>query len=160
VGTDTERREANQRVLERLFDRLNAGDYDGVLELVAEDVAWEMPFSPPALPAPFNRQRFGKVLRTWPTVFSDGFTFDEVTIHPMLDPDRLVVEFRGDARMAATGKRYRNRYVGLFHVVDGQIRHAREYFDSAVAILAFGWPPDQAADHDVPLGAGPGPRPG
>lgn len=140
MDDEARRRERHQAVLLELFAHLNARDYEAALGLVADDVLWEMPFAPPALRAPFNRERFGKLLRGWPAVFSHGLTFSDVDITPMLDPDRIIVEFRGEAVMAATGQPYRNRYVGIFEFSDGRIVHAREYFDSAVAIRAFGWP--------------------
>lgn len=144
---EAQRREDNRQVLLRLFRCLNRRDYEGALQLVADEVTWEMPFAPPALPAPFNRQRFENLLHSWPVVFAQGLTFDDVNIQPMLDPDRLVIEFRGEAVMAATGQPYRNRYVGLFQLSDRRIVHAREYFDSAVAIRAFGWPIATSATH-------------
>lgn len=144
---EAQQRRDNQQVLLRLFSCLNVRDYEGALQLIGDDVLWEMPFAPPALAAPFNRKRFEKLLRGWPVVFDQGLTFDEVDVHPMLDPDRFVIEFRGEAVMAATGQAYRNRYVGFFRLSDGRIVHAREYFDSAVAIRAFAWPSDTTATH-------------
>lgn len=141
---EAQRREDNHQVLLRLFGCLNRRDYHA-LQLVAGDVVWEMPFAPPVLPAPFSRQRFEKLLHSWPAVFAQGLTFDDVIVHPMLDPDRFVVEFRGEAVMAASGLPYRNRYVGFFRLSDRRIVHAREYFDSAVAIRAFGWPSETTA---------------
>lgn len=140
METDMERREANEQVLLRFFRCLNARDYEAALELLADEFLWEMPFAPPAFPAPFELARFKKLLRGFATVFTEGVTFHDLDIQPLLDPDRFVVEFRGEAVVAATGQPYRQRYVGLFRVSEGRIVHVREYFDSAVAIRALGWP--------------------
>src|SRR5882757_10592510 len=95
------RREQHQEVLVRFFAHLNARDYEAAVELFADDFRWEMPYAPSALPAPFDRERAGKLLRGFPDVFSRGLTFDDVNITPMLNPDRFLVEYRGEAIMAA-----------------------------------------------------------
>ena len=116
-------REQNQQVLIRLFAHLNAREYEAALELFADDLLWEMPFAPPALHAPFNRARFGKLLRSFPLVFSRGLTFDDLKFTPMFDPDQFLLDYRGEAVMAATGQPYRNTYVGIFELSGGRIIH-------------------------------------
>ena len=138
METDDDRRVENQRVLLDFFRYLSDRNYDAGLELLGDEVLWEMPFAPPSL-ASYDRARFAKLLHGWPGFFSEGITFHEVTIHPMVDPDRFVVEFRSEAIVAATGKPYRNHYVGFFRLSEGRIVRVREFFDSRVAIQTFSW---------------------
>lgn len=135
------RREANEGVLRRLFAHINSRDFDAALELLGDEFVWEMPYAPPALPAPFDRKRAEKLLRGFPSVFAQGLTFHDVDITRMRDADCFLAEYRGEAVMAATGQPYRNRYVAIFKLANQRIIAWREYFDSAEANRAFGWAP-------------------
>jgi ketosteroid isomerase-like protein len=139
---EDESRQQNAEVVGRLFAHINSRDFDAALDLFDDDLVWEMPYAPPGLPAPFDLERTGKLLRGFPKVFAEGLIVHDVTVSPMLDPDQLLAEYRGEAVMAATGEPYRNRYVAIFRFSDHRIVGWREYFDSAVAIRAFGWPSD------------------
>src|SRR4051794_16045109 len=110
------RRDQHREVLIRFFAHLNAREYEAAVELFADDFRWEMPYAPAALRAPFDQKRAGKLLRSFPTVFSRGLTFDDVNITPMLNPDQFLVEYHGEAIMAATGQPYRNDYIAIFEL--------------------------------------------
>ena len=119
MDEDARRKEQHREVLVRFFAHLNARDYETAIELFAHDLRWQMPHAPPALPAPFDRERAGKLLRGFPALFSQGLTFDDIKITPMLNPDQFLAEYRGEATMAATGQPYRNTYIAIFELAAG-----------------------------------------
>lgn len=64
-------------------------------------------------------------------------TFPDLTIYPMLDPNWLLAEYRGEIDVAATGKAYNNRYCALFPLRDAYIVLFREYFNPIILSEAF-----------------------
>lgn len=96
-----------------------------------------MPFSPKGYP----KKREGKKsiyerFRNVPQIFI-SIKFPDRHIQPMLDPERFIVEYRGELKIAATGKSYNNRYLSLFRVKSGKIIEFVEYFDPIVLLEAF-----------------------
>lgn len=62
----------------------------------------------------------------------------ELKIHPMLDPEQVLVELQIEGRIPATGAPYDQRYVTLFTFKDGRLSHYREYWNPLVSIEAYG----------------------
>ena len=58
--------------------------------------------------------------------------------YPMQDPEMIFAEFKGDVDIIPTGRKYKQHYGGLFHVLNGQIKLFREYFNPAPFVYAFG----------------------
>lgn len=131
------RREQNQGVIEDLFGMISSGRYADVGSLVSEDLYFELPYGPgrKALEVRGRSAFLALNEKTWP-----GFRRFELSIadvHQMLDPDKLVVEYRSDGEILATGKPYLNRYVGIFGFRDGVICEWHEFHNPDVAAEAF-----------------------
>jgi ketosteroid isomerase-like protein len=62
--------------------------------------------------------------------------FHDIRIHPMADPNKIVVEYRG--RGYPQGRLYEQDYVSFQEFRDGKLFRFREYFDTAVAKSVIG----------------------
>ena len=72
------------------------------------------------------------------------FTLSLVEVHFCVDPDLLVAEYTSEGRAAATGKPYRNTYIGLWRFRDGRICGVKEYLNPMVVAEAL--TPDDPQD--------------
>ena len=112
-------------------------DVDGFVELWAEDGAQEMPFAPEGFPKRLEgkediRRQYGGMPEAYATM-----EFPGRALRPMIDPEWVVAEYRGEIDRADGGT-YNNDYVGLFRVVDGKIALFKEYFNPEILVEAFG----------------------
>ncbi len=120
------------------LDLLSAKDMTAWNDLWAEDAVQEMPYSP----AGFPRRIEGKaaLVRHYSNLpASTGLmVFVDRVIHPLVDQNIVLAEYRGEIEIRATGKRYDNRYIGLFGFdADDKLRLFREYFDPTVLTEAW-----------------------
>lgn len=134
---DTERRAAHRRAVESAFERISAGRSADVGSLVTEDLSFELPYGPGRKPMRTEgRENWLRLNeQTWPAF--TRFALRITRVHDMLDPDELIVEYESDGEIAATGKPYRNRYVGLFRFRDGLICAWSEFHNPDVPAWAF-----------------------
>ena len=56
--------------------------------------------------------------------------FHDVRIHPLADPNKIVVEYKGIGR--PQGRLYEQNYVSFQEFRDGKLIKFREYFDTAI----------------------------
>ena len=56
-----------------------------------------------------------------------SFALELGEVHPCLDPDELVAEYRSSAVVKRNGNAYKNRYIGVLRFRDGKISHWREF---------------------------------
>ena len=95
-----------------------------------------MPFAPEGFPARLDgKEAVATQYSGLPEAY-ESMRFDR-TIRPLADPEWAVVEYEGSIELA-DGGRYDKTYVGLFHVVDGQVVLFKEFFDPIVLVEAFG----------------------
>lgn len=132
----TDRRETAVR---DLFMRLSARDFDGMAELLAEDVVFDLRYAPDMLPMPTEgraavRALVGDVIGA----MFEPFAIDVDSVHLGADPDLVVAEYHSDGIVKHNGNRYTNDYIGLFRVDDTGIRFWREYHDPERATKALG----------------------
>lgn len=134
---DAEKRTINQRVIEQVFERISTGRYGDVGPFLTDEVYFELPYGPGAKAIEVRgREPFLALnAQTWPAF--ESFQLMITAVHPMLDPDRLVVEYRSDGSIIATGKPYRNRYVGIFRFEQGLICEWHEFHNPDVPAEAF-----------------------
>jgi len=108
-------------------------DVQGMADLLAENIVFEMPFALPGLPdrvegkatvVRFLEQFIGKEHG----VFT-GWDFYNIRIYPGGDPDLFFTELDGRGVVAQSGYQYRQKYITLFRVSDGRISHWREYLN-------------------------------
>lgn len=136
-------REQNKEVIEKFFGYLQSPlpsgqDLSDMKNMFSDDAVWEMPF----MPAPLEKAIPGRVLIGH---FIDWFfaavpdmrIFDRV-VHPTLDPNFFVIEFKASATVTMTGKPYNQTYVLNLQIRDGKLSRLREHFDAMVVWEAFG----------------------
>jgi len=109
--------------------------------LLAEDVVWELPFAP-ALGHPARVSGRAEVVRfaAWFVGAVETFRFFDVRVHAFADPEAAVAEVRGEGRIKATGRAYRQEYVVFLRAAGGKIALLREYFDPTRAAKAMNAP--------------------
>ena len=113
--------------------------------LIAADVVWELPFAP-ALGHPARVVGRAEVTQfaTWFVGAVENFRFFDVRVHAFADPEAAVAEVKGEGRIKATGRIYKQEYVVFLRAAGGKIAFLREYFDPTRAAKAMNTPiPDR-----------------
>ena len=132
--SDTERRTANREVLEQAMAAIGTGDREMLANLYTEDWVLELPFSDP----PKRLEGAAEIAAyLGPQMGRFEFTLSLVDVHSCVDPDLLVAEYTSEGRVAATGKPYRNTYIGLWRFRNGRICGVKEYLNPLVVTDAL-----------------------
>jgi len=130
--------ESNTAVAKKIYDCFEAGDINGILELVTEDTLWDHRAAG-APDSPMNREFHGKggVVAFFKTIEET----QEVLEHDVIDfiaSDSMVVAtgyFR--ARVKATGKEISSDWAQVWTIRDGLVSAWKVYYDATGAALAF-----------------------
>ena len=145
-STYIQRQKTKQAVIDFLT-ALEDKDMDKFASVWAEDAVQDMPFSPEGFPKRVEgKDNLIKHYAAWPEISGQANFADELVFYPMQDATMVFVEWRGDIEMISTGRQYKQRYGGLFHVVDGKIELFREYYDPIVFKYAFGLDTDKESN--------------
>lgn len=109
--------------------------------LLADSVVWELPFAP-ALGHPARVTGRAEVVQfaAWFVGAVENFRFFDVRVQAFADPEAAVAEVRGEGRIRATGRAYRQEYVVFLRASAGKIALLREYFDPTRAARAMNTP--------------------
>lgn len=138
-----QRQQVKQVVIDFL-QSLEDKDMDKFATLWAEDAILDMPFSPEGYPKRVEgKEALIQHYAAWPEISGRADFTDKLVFYPMQDATMTFAEWYGDVEMTSTGKQYKQRYGGLFHVVDGKIELFREYYDPMVFRDAFGLDADK-----------------
>jgi ketosteroid isomerase-like protein len=70
----------------------------------------------------------------------ENFRFFDVKVQAFADPEAAVAEIKGEGRIKATGRVYRQEYVVFLRATGGKIAFLREYFDPTRAAKAMNAP--------------------
>ncbi|MEM8604668.1 MAG: nuclear transport factor 2 family protein [Cyanobacteria bacterium P01_H01_bin.121] len=128
-----------QQVVRDFLTSLETKDMDAFAAVWTEDAVQDMPFSPEGFPKRVEgRENLIQHYAAWPEISGSANFTDELVFYPMADPTLVFAEWRGVVDIIPTGRRYEQRYGGLFRIVDGQIQLFREYYDPIVFRTAFG----------------------
>jgi ketosteroid isomerase-like protein len=129
---DSEKRALNQSAIEKVFELISTGRAGETGPLLTEDLYFELPYGPNAQAIEIRgRSSFLDLnAKTWPAFRRFELSITEV--HRMLDPDKLILEYRSDGEIISTGKPYKNRYVGIFGFRDGLVREWHEFHNPDV----------------------------
>jgi hypothetical protein len=109
--------------------------------LLADSVVWELPFAP-ALGHPARVSGRAEVVQfaAWFVGAVENFRFFDVRVQAFADPEAAVAEVRGEGRIKATERAYRQEYVVFLRASAGKIALLREYFDPTRASRAMNTP--------------------
>jgi ketosteroid isomerase-like protein len=133
-----QRQQTKQAVIDFLTS-LEDKDIDKFASVWAEDAVQDMPFSPEGFPKRVEgKDSLIKHYAAWPETSGKANFTEHLVFYPMQDSTMVFAEWRGDVDTIPTGRNYKQRYGGLFHVVDGKIELFREYYDPIVFKYAFG----------------------
>ena len=133
-----QRQQTQQAVIDFLTS-LEDKDMDKFASVWAEDAVQDMPFSPEGFPKRVEgKDNLIKHYAAWPETSDKANFTKHLVFYPMQDSTMVFAEWRGDVDIIPTGRKYKQRYGGLFHVVNGKMELFREYYDPIVFKNAFG----------------------
>ena len=122
-----------KEIISKFFEAQAKQDVQGMADVLAENIVFEMPFALPGLPdriegkgtvVKFLEQFLGKERGLF-----TGWDLHNIRIHPGGDPNLFFAELDGQGVVAQSGYQYRQKYIILFRVSDGRISHWREYLN-------------------------------
>jgi len=126
-----------QAAMTKFLDLMLQEDIPQWMELWHDEAVFEYPFAPPGLPQVVSgKQAIFENFKDFPDKIK-LFKFTDVRMHPMRDPDTLVVEFACRGRAVATGKPYNQRYIAVVQMTGGKISRYRDYWNPLVFLEAF-----------------------
>ena len=111
--------------------------FDEWIELWADDGTCEFPYAPEGRRLLEGKQAIYAYMTSYPDVMAID-SVAEMRVHTMLNPEIAAVELAINGRALATGRPYNQRYVIFIEARGGKIWRYREYWNSLVAIEAFG----------------------
>jgi uncharacterized protein len=123
----------NKEIISKFFEAQAKQDVQGMADVLAENIVFEMPFALPGLPdrvegkgtvVEFMEQFLGKERG----IFT-GWDLHDIRIYPGGDPDLFFAELNVQSVVTQSGYQYRQKYIILFRVADGRISHWREYLN-------------------------------
>ena len=137
MAGDAARRDGNRKVVEQAFALLSQMRHRELGPLISDDIDFELPYGPGQKPLAIQGSARWLALNdaTWPAFAR--FSLAITAVHELLDPDALIVEYRSDGQVRATGKPYRNRYLGIFRFRDGRICAWREFHNPEITARAM-----------------------
>jgi ketosteroid isomerase-like protein len=143
-----------RQVFDELVRTSVEGDWDGLLDLYAEDTVIEMPFAPPGVPVTSDgaalRARIKGMADARPWHFDSA---DVAVVHETADPEVIVAEFTFHGTVTATGAPLALSYAMVITVRDGKIVHSRDYGNTLATVAALGRLPEVVAALQAQNGA-------
>lgn len=121
--------QANRRIAESFYRHFGADDIPGVLDLMADDVAFWIAGKPGASPAagPHTKAEMADIFRRITRRLKGPL---RMTIKQMTaEADRVAVEVESYGELQ-NGRVYNNEYHALLTIRDGKIAAVREYMDT------------------------------
>lgn len=131
LGGGTAAEASAPAVARRFLERLDAGDVDGAIACLADDIVQEMPFSPPGYPKQLQGADTLRGLWTGLVEATRAMSFTILQVQRFTDPEWVFVEWTADL-VQPSGARYCNHYFTFFRVVGGRIQVYREVYDPLV----------------------------
>ena len=136
--TDTAavRRERNIAVVREILAAFSAGDAEGLLAHVTDDVTYEAPYYE-TMGIKRTKAELAAMLAAVEARFTSVF-YGVVDVFPAVDPDLVIVEVRGDHEVKDSPNRYQNHYVMFLRFRDGLVAEWREFSNPDVYRTAVG----------------------
>jgi ketosteroid isomerase-like protein len=119
----------NKRIAADLFARFTAGDIDGVLGLMTDDVIWRIPGKPELTPVcgSFDKEKLRKLFQRMLSQLENGLTM--TVVDSVAEGDRVAVEVESSGDLK-NGRKYRQQYHFAIGFRGGKIATVREYLDT------------------------------
>lgn len=126
----------NTDIVRSGYEKFGTGDVDGLLELFADNILWQVP---EIENAPFTGVREGKpAVAEFFKLLSENETFDRFEpLEFIAQNDKVVVLGEVAATVNPTGRSYESDWVHVFTVHDGVVTSFQEFFDTAAVTKAF-----------------------
>jgi len=126
----------NVQTIQDAYQKFGAGDIEGLLTLMAQDIKWTVP---EIENAPFAGSREG--LSRVAEFFTELSGAEDITRFEPLEfiaqNDKVVVLGESAATVKDTGRSYETDWVHIFTLNDGKVTEFTEFFDNAAATRAF-----------------------
>ena len=135
-STDDETRALNEKVFHEVLALISAGRHNDMVDLMHDDLAFELPYGPEGMRGPHNKQSFAGMQDYVFGMFTD-FSIGVTELHPGLDPNALVAEYASKCTVKATGGPYDNRYIGVVQFKDGKVVAWKEFHNPEIATKAL-----------------------
>lgn len=126
----------NTDIVRSGYEKFGTGDVDGLLELFADNILWQVP---EIENAPFTGVREGKpAVAEFFKLLSENETFDRFEpLEFIAQNDKVVVLGEVAVTVNPTGRSYESDWVHVFTVHDGVVTSFQEFFDTAAVTKAF-----------------------
>lgn len=135
--TDDELRAQTLELADVFLELLRKPDWDGWIELWADDGVLEFPYAPADVPSRVEgKDAILAYMKDAVTVLKLEPTATR-TIFPMLDPQMLVMDAEIRSHLISTGEPYNQRYVKFLEYDDGKLQRCVEYWNPLVSIDAY-----------------------
>ena len=126
----------NAAIVQRAYDNFKTGNIQGLLDLLSDDVTWQLP---EVENVPFTGRRTGRaaVGEFFALV---GANQDVLRFEPretVAQGEKVVSLGDYQWRVKATNREFASDFAHVFTLRDGKIVAFKEYFDSAVAATAY-----------------------
>ena len=112
------------------------GAFDKLDGRVSPDFVLRLPFAPPGVPSEFIGREVAQQALSGSAKNRSPLVFENLMLLATEDPELFVATANGEATMAS-GKIYRNSYVILVRIRDGQVVEHTEYMNPLNIIAAF-----------------------
>ena len=126
----------NTQIIQDAYQKFSAGDIEGLLTLMAQDIKWTVP---EIENAPFAGSREG--VPSVAEFFTELSKAEDITRFEPLEfisqNDKVVVLGESAATVKDTGRSYETDWVHVFTVNNGKVTEFTEFFDNAAATRAF-----------------------
>ena len=127
----------NLQAVHKVSDAFGRGDVEGVISMLADDVAWTTPGPPDIVPYAGERRVHDEVTGYFEAF---GASTETTAFEPQkffAEGDMLVVLGNDTFNVCSTGKVVDNDFVHTFRLAEGKISAFEGYEDSAVVVAAF-----------------------
>ena len=128
---------AAEKVMHEVFALISEGRYDDVVDLMHDDLQFELPYGPEGMQGPMDKKTYAATQSFVFQLFSE-FKIAITEVHPSADPDALVCEYASNCTVKKTGGPYQNRYVGIVQFKDGKVWRWKEFHNPEIATAALG----------------------
>ena len=125
-------------IVKGIYDCFEAGDINGILELVTEDTLWDHRAAG-APDSPMNREFHGKegVVAFFKTIEETQEVLEHDVIDFIASDNKVVATGFFRARVKATGKEISSDWAQVWTIRDGLVSAWKVYFDATADALAF-----------------------